>query len=85
MLEFRLAAALLALSGAAIAQQRAVVIVSGSIVDRPFSALRDGHPVEIESRTLQLRSIDRFEQVVVYELAIFRSRSPGNFSGWRGS
>jgi hypothetical protein len=69
----RLAAALLVLSGAALAQSHAVEIVSGSIIDRPFSALRDGRSVDIESRTLQLRFIDRLEEAVVYELALFRA------------
>jgi hypothetical protein len=76
-LRLRLAVTLLALSGVALAQHYQLEIVAGSVTDKPFSALRDGHSLEIESRTLQLRSIGRIDGVVVYELAIFREPATG--------
>lgn len=83
---------MLAISGSVLAQRYQIDIVPGSIADRLVSALRDGRRVNIESRTLQVRTIDRSDAIAVYELVLFREPATGQFvslasrlRGWFGA
>jgi hypothetical protein len=72
----RLGAVILALSGVGLAQTPALEIVSNSVVDRSFPAMRDGHRIGIESRSLQFRSSDGAE-IAVRELVLLREPFSG--------
>ena len=83
---------MLAISGSVLAQRYQIEIVPGSIADHPVSALRDGRRVDIESRTLHVRTIDRSDAIAVYELVLFREPATGQFislasrlRGWFGT
>jgi hypothetical protein len=67
---------MLALAGASLGQKLSVQIHPNSVDDQPFPVVRDGRPISIESRSIQLRTAAGSESDL-RELVLFREPASG--------
>jgi len=70
-----LAAATIAWASSALGQSVSIEVVPESVVNRPFPALRDGRPTEIEWRSLRFRAAKY--RNILYELVLLREPAAG--------
>jgi hypothetical protein len=70
-----LAAAMIAWAGSALGQSVSVEVVPESVVNRPFPALRNGRPTDIEWRSLRFHAAKY--RNILYELVLLREPAAG--------
>ena len=71
-----LAAAMIAWAGAALGQSVSVELVPESVANRPFPALRNGRPTDIEWRSVRFRAANQYRSIL-YELVLLREPAAG--------
>jgi hypothetical protein len=72
-----LAAAMIAWAASALGQSVSVEVVPESVVNRPFPALRDGRPTDIEWRSLRFRTASQYRNALC-ELVLLRDPAAGH-------